>query len=50
MEVVVSAAESDASRVAKLAAENADLRQQIATLSQQLAWLQRQLFGPLSEK
>ena len=50
MEVVVSAAESDALRVAKLSAENADLRQQIATLSQQLAWFQRQLFGQKSER
>ena len=50
MEVVVSAADSDASRVAKLTAENADLRQQIATLSQQLAWLQRQVFGQKSER
>ena len=50
MEVVVSAAESDASRVARLTVENADLRQQIAALSQQLAWLQRQIFGQKSER
>ena len=50
MEAVVSAADSDASRVARLTAENAELRQQIATLSQQLAWLQRQVFGQKSER
>ena len=50
MEVVVSAAESDVSQIARLRAENADLRQQIQVLSQQLAWLQRQVFGQKSER
>ncbi len=50
MEVVVSADDSGTSQVARLTAENADLRQQIATLSQQLAWLQRQVFGQKSER
>jgi transposase len=50
MEVVVSAAESDVSQVARLTAENAELRQQIAALSHRLAWFERQLFGQKSER
>jgi len=50
MEVVVSATESDVSQVARLRAENADLRQQIQSLTQQLTWLKRQLFGQKSER
>jgi transposase len=50
MEVVVSAPESDVSRVARLTAENAELRQQITALNHRLAWFERQVFGQKSER